>query len=499
VKLGTGIPANNFMTDPGIPEDRGCDAAWCEHCGRALCLYCLTDCGDNPKTDPTAKSSRLIGDAHDHVLNNDCGLTAGKGIAHSGKTLLKYHEQQFLRKVALRLKRVPEPIRDQICQNLAIEKEAFEQMAEASAEALKPHSLTEQRREMENEKWEAWSQDLRVNFLHSAWRGDELLTQSLLETGIPCSIPDAVTGETALHFAASKGRAKVVQILVEHGADPWQLSPPGRTPLDDLCNLQSSCDLETARLLVRACMLRAPAIYHQGKEIYPWLRPWPNGETAASSAKMHHPTSPVKDYFAALKDFSFQLATACAGGETDSVEQLLSNKTTVFPRLGTDLPHLPPAQDLIWIYNKGSGCTPLLDLCAKSFQQSSAHHTVSCAQRILKVAKTLDDDGDTSNKTIRRLLQMRDFKFLATVFHWLALDPKPMILRLAGRLLRHVGKPLSDFVDRQGHTPMDWAKKYAMKDVSLHSEERQKHIARWEAIHLASVEHMIENEVTYDQ
>ena len=94
---------------------------------------------------------------------------------------------------------------------------------------------------------------------------------------------------------------------------------------------------------------------------------------------------------------------------------------------------------------------------------------------------------------------MRDFKFQATVFHWLALDPKPMILRLVGQLLQYMGQPLSQFVDKQGHTPLYWAQQYAMKDVPLHNEERQKHIARWEAIHLTWVDDVIENVVSYDQ
>ena len=66
---------------PFLPEsDRGCDAVWCsnDNCRRAFCLWCLADCGDDQKTDSGALgNTALIGDAHDHVKFNDCGLTGG--------------------------------------------------------------------------------------------------------------------------------------------------------------------------------------------------------------------------------------------------------------------------------------------------------------------------------------------------------------------------------------------------------------------------------------
>ncbi|CAB9513398.1 expressed unknown protein [Seminavis robusta] len=525
-----------------IPENRGCDAAWCEHCGRALCLYCLTDCGDHPKTDATAhQSARLIGDAHEHVLHNDCGWTAGKGIIHSGKTLARHHERQFVHKVALRLKRVAnDSIRQAVCRNLQIQPELL-LLEEEHDDCHDPHhennnqdddddrkqngdgkkkyttpkkrqSLTDLRRQMENDKWEHYPPATRVSFLHAAYKGDVPLVKCLLQSGIPCNIPDAMGGETALHFAAVKGHVHVIQTLLHHGANPWSLSPPGRIPLDDLCNMESSCDLNTARCLTRACMVTAPVIMWVGdakkNNPYPWLRPWPNGTTALACAKKYHPDSPVKDYFAALQHSSYRLCKACAEGDTENVRLLLSNTTNQFPsehRVPEEEPAennhnnhhlLPPAQDLIWIYNQGSGCTPLLDLCAKSLKNEPQHILVS-AKRILKVAKEADADSSSIHAhnmttTVQTLLQMRDFKFQATVLHWLALDPRPAILQIAGLFLQHAGNALSQAVDKRGHTALEWARRYALNKDNDGSnnedaipEERQRHVERWQSIVLA--------------
>ena len=47
----------------------------------------MTDCGDHRKTSPVA-TSELRGDAHEHVRQNDCGLTGGR--LFSGDDLLQY-------------------------------------------------------------------------------------------------------------------------------------------------------------------------------------------------------------------------------------------------------------------------------------------------------------------------------------------------------------------------------------------------------------------------
>ena len=477
-----------------VPEDRGCDAGWCEHCGRALCLYCLTDCGDHPKTDPTANSSNLIGDAHDHVLNNDCGLTAGKGHIHSGKNLARYHERQFLKRVALRLKRVPESIRDRVCRNLVIRPESLVQMAAFNVDDQKGHSLTELRRDMENDKWEQYPADMRVKFLHAAYQGDFPMVHCLLEVGIPHNIPDAVGGETAMHFASVKGHAQVVNHLLEHGANPWQLSPPGRTPLDDVCNVQSWCDLETVGCLIKHCMLSAPAIFSAQRVVYPWLRPWPNGTTALSCAKENHPESPVSSYFSALQDCSYRLCKACATGQTKKVKMLLSNKSGAFPRPSeeiTQLQLLPPAYDLVWVYNEGSGCTPLLDLCAKSLKLSP-QHVLEAAKLILDAARSQDEIDNPiapPSTNAQRLLQMRDFKFNATALHWLALDPRQQVIKTVGLFLQQAGNALAQSIDRRGQTPLDWARNYSVMPENPAEEddsvERQRHIGRWEVLMLA--------------
>ena len=478
-----------------IPEDRGCDAGWCEHCGRAFCLYCLTDCGDHPKTDPTASNSKLIGDAHDHVMNNDCGLTAGKGHLHSGKNLARYHERQFFRQVALRLKRVSESVRNQVCHNLLVNPDLLDEMLSTTLEDQTSRSITKLRREMENDKWEYYPNDRRVRFLHAAFHGDLPMIQCLSQVGIPHNIPDAVSGETALHFASVRGHVNVVQYLLTQGANPWQLSPPGRTPLDDLCNIQSECCLVTARCLITHCMLSVAAIFeNQDSNVYPWLRPWPNGTTALSSAKEHHPESPVSSYFLALQEKGFRLCKAAATGRTQQVKHFLSNKSSDFPRPREGMAQvqmLPPACDLVWVYNKGSGCTPLLDLCAKSLKLSP-QHIHETAKMILAVASSNDLIGsseDSTNNKIKRLLQMRDFKFNATALHWLALDPRRQLMKTAGLFLQHAGTTLVESIDRRGLTALDWARRFSVMPENPAEEndtiERQRHVGRWEVLMLA--------------
>ena len=480
-----------------VPEDRGCDAGWCEHCGRALCLYCLTDCGDHPKTDPTAKSYNLIGDAHDHVINNDCGLTAGKGQIHSGKNLIRYHERQFRKRAGLRLKRVSPSIRERVCRNLAICPESLNEIMTTDNPDDKGQSLTKLRREMENDKWEHYPSALRIKFLHAAYQGDFPMVCCLLNMGIPHSIPDAVKGQTALHFASAKGHSQIVKHLLEQGANPWQLCPSGRTALDDLCNIQSTCDLETARRLIPNYMVSVPAIFSALRIAYPWLRPWPNGVTALSSAEENHADSPVSSYFSALQENSYRLCKACATGQTEKVEMILSNTTGDFPRLDEEtekLQLLPPACDIVWIYNQGSGCTPLLDLCAKSLKLSP-QHVLETAKMILDAVETPHDEFATQSSTstrrvlIQRLLQMRDFKFNATVLHFLALDPRPQMIRIAGLFLQHAGHSLAQSIDRRGLTVLDWARNYAVMPENPAEEddsvERQRHIGRWEVLMLA--------------
>jgi hypothetical protein len=360
-----------------IPEDRGCDAAWCEHCGRALCLYCFTDCGDHTKTDPTANQHFLIGDAHAHVLENDCGLTAGKGVIHSGKALLWHHKRRFLQHVGLRLKRVPECIRDQVCRNLDLSWESVKNALETNGNRGRPsaENLAGLSRTIENDKWEHYRQEMRVGFLHAAYDGNLLLVLSLLDAGIPAAIPDVRGGETALHFAAVTGQIAIAQVLLEYGANPWQISPQGRTPLDDLCNIESSGDLATARCLVRACMMSLPALSFK-KIVYPWERKWPNGTTAQASAKRFFPDSELDSYFKSLNNYAARLNLACTKGRLDEVRHRLSNETDNYPNPcdGDEADQeLPPAEDLVWVYNRGSGCTPLLDLCAKSVKLSPQH------------------------------------------------------------------------------------------------------------------------------
>ena len=66
----------------------------------------------------------------------------------------------------------------------------------------------------------------------AAWRGHEKIVQHLVDRGAEVNARNDQYGTTPLHDAARRGRMLVVEILLIHGADPVIGDNLGRTPLD---------------------------------------------------------------------------------------------------------------------------------------------------------------------------------------------------------------------------------------------------------------------------
>ncbi|MEA3404017.1 MAG: ankyrin repeat domain-containing protein [Armatimonadota bacterium] len=66
-----------------------------------------------------------------------------------------------------------------------------------------------------------------------------------------CRLVDVLNaeGDTPLHVAAREGQAQMAQLLIDHGADTWQLTQEGQTPLEIAVAMGRP---ETVRVLLRA-------------------------------------------------------------------------------------------------------------------------------------------------------------------------------------------------------------------------------------------------------
>ena len=74
--------------------------------------------------------------------------------------------------------------------------------------------------------------DLLVDLCWAAGEGDLHGIRSLIAKGVDLDAAD-YDGRTAIHLAASEGRADVVALLLERGANPAPVDRWGNTPLDD--------------------------------------------------------------------------------------------------------------------------------------------------------------------------------------------------------------------------------------------------------------------------
>src|SRR5476649_1227823 len=71
-----------------------------------------------------------------------------------------------------------------------------------------------------------------AEFLASAAvRGDIATVSSLLDHGVPVDAVELIAGRTALYFAASAGRTKVVELLISKGARVNAVTSYGDSPL----------------------------------------------------------------------------------------------------------------------------------------------------------------------------------------------------------------------------------------------------------------------------
>lgn len=201
-----------------------------------------------------------------------------------------------------------------------------------------------------------------------------------------------------------------------------------------------------------------------------------------------------------MKQIADLLNIACFDGHIGEIKRLLSNRTERFPSLvasNTDDDDdasilLPPAHDLLFVFNYGSGCTPLLEVCSKS-KRLSTDILMDVVKVLLDIAWNIQNSDN-----FLQLLLMRDAQQTGTVLHWLAMDPRDEIIKVASFLIRYFNKGshhhsigggggamLTNAVDRRGETALDWARKYAIPvnpsdpDVSI---LRQRHVQRWQVL-----------------
>ena len=68
-----------------------------------------------------------------------------------------------------------------------------------------------------------------ANLIASAYDGNAITMQTLLEAGAHVNTRDSRTGGTALHAAAQGGHEECIQVLIAHGADVHQRTRDGET------------------------------------------------------------------------------------------------------------------------------------------------------------------------------------------------------------------------------------------------------------------------------
>lgn len=216
----------------------------------ALSRRCLTDCGDHAKTDASALADPLcIGDAHDHVKDNDCGLTGGS--LFSGQAVSDYHQALYRGRVAMRLKRLDDSVRARVCGLLG---HTADEVLTWRMPVLKIEPVVQEVSTAANDPEFV----TRCQFITAAYSGSVADVRRHLEMGIDAEVGDAKHPHTtALHFAASKGHDAIVELLLAHGVDPFHTDAFGRTALHYAVNSDAAGNLSTVRLLARA-MLAAP-------------------------------------------------------------------------------------------------------------------------------------------------------------------------------------------------------------------------------------------------
>lgn len=296
-----------------IDPDRGCDAVWCQHqsCRRAFCLWCLRDCGDH--VGATGGSSHgdglLVGDAHDHVKHNDCGLTGGR--LFSGDDVVKHHLKRSRLEMAVRLRRVHPNVRERVCAALGLEES--EVLREPQDTCGSANAVAESTPSQDRTK-------IRT-LLCAAYHGDAPRICALLDSRVdPNSEDENGTGLTAIHFAASKGHVQIIEELLIRSMDPDLRDKQGMTPLHHVANVNGCGSLEVARVLVRARWARN---FKQGEPC--GGAKMNGGSTVAAFARLYGHGGLVR-YFERMRSDGPKLLGACFHGSAEQVRQLLGEE-----------------------------------------------------------------------------------------------------------------------------------------------------------------------------
>eukprot|EP00928_Gymnodinium_smaydae_P024260 TRINITY_DN19681_c0_g5_i1.p1 TRINITY_DN19681_c0_g5~~TRINITY_DN19681_c0_g5_i1.p1 ORF type:complete len:585 (+),score=56.34 TRINITY_DN19681_c0_g5_i1:56-1810(+) len=390
-----------FHLDP----ERGCDAAWCENpsCRRAFCLWCLQDCGDHAKSDPSAASSALKGDAHAHVKGNDCCLTGG--VLFSGDKVANHHLKRQRQEVARRLKRLDTDVQQAVCARLGIDS------GSESALPSDPNA-----RDCPSDVLQA-----RRKFLMASWSGSLELVQSYLSAGVdPLTVDETPPRLNALHFAAAKGNTSVVTCLLASKVDPHLRDMNGRTALHHAVNAIDAAPvppkkrLETVRTLVEACLL-SPRLDGRGE--VPWTAKMNGGSSVLDSVRRQHSGTEVEKYFQRMGERGVRLLHAAFQGDTDQVETLLHTSE----------------KELVHVHDANNGATAL--------------HFASKAGSAETVSILLGAGAAVHRRDVHRG---------RTALHYLAMEQSPS-LEVARQLLLAGGEDLKRAVDWDHKTAVHYA------------------------------------------
>eukprot|EP00927_Polykrikos_kofoidii_P069478 TRINITY_DN6496_c0_g1_i4.p1 TRINITY_DN6496_c0_g1~~TRINITY_DN6496_c0_g1_i4.p1 ORF type:complete len:603 (-),score=110.71 TRINITY_DN6496_c0_g1_i4:80-1867(-) len=336
-----------FVPDP----DRGCDAVWCQNeaCRRAFCLYCLSDCGDDTSTDGRVmQNSLLVGDAHDHVKNDDCGLTGGR--LFSGEAVVAHHAERIRRERAVRLRRVRPAVRQRVCELLGL----------TEADVSEKCGLNISRGAPTSSKPEENKVFLQVSsgFLNAAFNGDHDRVLALLQSRIdPCIEDVSKSGLTGLDFAALRGHTDIVQTLLEYRAMPDHSDAQGMTALHHLGNVNGCGSVDVARLLVVASLrVVRPGIYLFVADVKM------NGGASVEHFVGWHNHNEMALYLRRMRGDGRLLLDACAAGNVSVVQEILEKSSI--------------AQDLVHMRLEGNGVACLHAACSCD-DAASAAATVS--------------------------------------------------------------------------------------------------------------------------
>lgn len=295
-----------------IDLKRGCDAVWCQNrnCRRAFCLWCLRDCGDHAKRDTSADSPDLVGDAHEHIRANDCGLTGGNLFA--GDALVRYHEARHRKEVAICLKRLPPELRDEVSCILGIDDSACNLDLSGNSAVLVRHAPAPR-----PEAVLRWQR----SFLGACHSGNLEVARSFLSTGVdPACCDENHPYCNGLQFAAHKGHAAVVRMLLHHKVSPYYKDSLGRAALHHSVNTGAAHSLEIIQALVRACLQHSQ---FDGDTHVPWQMKMNGGSSVRDLAR--NSPSEVKAYFDQLETGGVALLFAACSRDIAKVRDVLKS------------------------------------------------------------------------------------------------------------------------------------------------------------------------------